>query len=120
MKERLIGILNRTRNSAHFIRAIVGAYVAYSCGKVAAGYFTTDEVTLPMMLGAAAVALCGLGIALLSLWAIAKGYSIEYKGRAPWTIPADEEDETAELSEENEEAENESTDSADETEDTEE
>ena len=92
MKERLIGILNRTRNSAHFIRAIVGAYVAYSCGKVAAGYFTTDEVTLPMMLGAAAVALCGLGIALLSLWAIAKGYSIEYGGKSPWTMTEDEEE----------------------------
>lgn len=102
MKERLIGILNRTRNSAHFIRAIVGAYVAYSCGKVAAGYFTTDEVTLPMMLGAAAVALCGLGIALLSLWAIAKGYSIEYGGKAPWTMAEDGEEETEQLPEESE------------------
>ena len=102
MKERLIGILNRTRNSAHVIRAIVGGYVAYTCGSVTAAYFTTDEVSLPMMLGSAVIALFGLAITLLSLWALAKGYSIEYGGKAPWTMSEDEEDEAEQLPEENE------------------
>ena len=97
MKEKLIGIFNRTRYSAHIIRAIVGLYVAYTCGKVTVDYFRTDEVTLPMMLGSGAVALCGVAITLLAGWAIAKGYSVEYKGRAPWTIPADEADESEQL-----------------------
>ena len=41
MKQKLIAMLSRTRNSAHLIRALVGAYVAYSCGRVTVAYFTT-------------------------------------------------------------------------------
>lgn len=99
MKEKLIGIFNRTRSSAHVIRAIVGLYVAYTCGRVTIDYFRTDEVTLPMMLGSGVVALCGVAITLLAGWALAKGYSVEYKGRAPWTIPEDEVDESEQLPE---------------------
>ena len=93
MKQKLIAMLSRTRNSAHLIRALVGAYVAYSCGRVTVAYFTApDEVTLPMMLGSAAVALCGVAILALALWALAKGYSVEYGGQSPWTMPEDGED----------------------------
>ena len=96
MKQKLIAMLSRTRNSAHLIRALVGAYVAYSCGRVTVAYFTApDEVTLPMMLGSAAVALCGVAILALALWALAKGYSVEYGGQSPWTMPEDEEEEEA-------------------------
>ena len=97
MKQKLIAMLSRTRNSAHLIRALVGAYVAYTCGRVTVAYFTTtDEVSLPMMLGSAAIALCGVAILALALWAVAKGYSIEYGGKSPWTMPEDGEDETEE------------------------
>ena len=97
MKQKLIAMLSRTRNSAHLIRALVGAYVAYSCGRVTVAYFTTtDEVSLPLMLGSAVVALCGVAILALALWAVAKGYSIEYGGKSPWTMPEDGEDETEE------------------------
>ena len=97
MKQKLIAMLSRTRNSAHLIRALVGAYVAYSCGRVTVAYFTTtDEVSLPMMLGSAAVALCGVAILALALWALAKGYSVEYGGQSPWTMPEDGEEEAEE------------------------
>jgi len=91
MKEKLIDILKRTKFSAHIIRAIVGAYVAYTCGKVAVAYFTSDEVTIALFIGAVIIALLGAAIALLGLWAIVKGYSIEYNGRAPWEDPPEEE-----------------------------
>ena len=98
MKQKLIAMLSRTRNSAHLIRALVGAYVAYSCGRVTVAYFTTtdEEVTLPLMLGSAVVALCGVAILALALWALAKGYSVEYGGQSPWTMPEDGEDEAEE------------------------
>ena len=117
MKEKIISMLNRTRNTAHVLRVIVGAYVVYICGKVAVDYFRTDEVTLPLMLGATVVTLCGLVIALLGLWAIVKGYSVEYQGRPPWTMTAEDADEVEALPDESEE-EDESEETPDEDEDT--
>ena len=98
MKQKLIAMLSRTRNSAHLIRALVGAYVAYSCGRVTVAYFTPaeEEVSLPLMLGSAVVALCGVAITALALWALAKGYSVEYGGKSPWTMPEGEEEEAEE------------------------
>ncbi len=120
MKEKLINMLNGTRNTAHVLRTIVGAYVVYICGKVAVDYFRTDEVTLPLMLGAAVVALCGLAISLLGLWALIKGYSIEYKGTPPWTMTEDETDETEQLPDGDEEEESENAEATGESEDPEE
>ena len=119
MKEKIINMLNRTRNSAHFIRAIVGVYVAWTCGKVSVDYFKTDEVTLPMMLGSGLVALCGVAITALALWAIAKGYCVEYKGKSPWTMPADGEEESEALPEGEEAAESEETETIGDLEDSE-
>lgn len=102
MKEKLINILNGTKNSVHFIRVILGGYVAYNCGKVAVSFFTKDDVTPLLFIGSAIVALLGLAIALIGIWAIVKGYSVEYKGKSPWAVPDDDEEEGEQLPEKSE------------------
>ena len=90
MKEKLIRNLSATKSSAHIIRALVGGYVVYTCGSVVVSYFKTDEVSLLLLAGSLIVTLFGLSILALSLWAIAKGYSVEYQGKAPWAAYDDE------------------------------
>ena len=109
MKEKLINMLKGTKNGAHFIRAIVGGYVVFTCGKVAVSYFTTDDVSVGLMIASAFVALLGLAIVSIAFWAIAKGYSVEYQGKSPFTMPdeetdGEEADETAQLTEESEDS----------------
>lgn len=93
MKEKLIADLNNTKNSSHLIRLIGCGYVALTCGKVALSFFTGDDVSLILMLCAALLTLLALAIALISLWALAKGYSAEYKGTPPWQQPDETESE---------------------------
>lgn len=96
MKEKLINDLNNTKNATHVIRIIGCGYVAVTCGKVVLAYFDKGDVSLALMLCASVLTLIALGIAVISLWATAKGYCVEYKGKAPWTSAGADEEATEE------------------------
>ena len=101
MKEKLINDLNNTKNATHVIRIIGCGYVAVTCGKVVLAYFDKGDVSLALMLCASVLTLIALGIAVISLWATAKGYCVEYKGKAPWTSAGADEESAEDAPEEN-------------------
>ncbi len=84
MKEKLINNLNNTKNTAHYLRIIACAYVAYTCGNVCVEYFRGDDVSLVLLILSAIIAILAFCIAAVSLWAVLKGYSVEYNGNPPW------------------------------------
>lgn len=106
MKEKLINDLNNTKNATHVIRIIGCGYVAVTCGKVVLAYFDKGGVSLALMLCASVLTLIALGIAVISLWATAKGYCVEYKGKAPWTSAGADEEGAEEATEEDASEEN--------------
>ena len=90
MKEKLINNLKNTKNTAHYFRIIACIYVAYICGKVCVEYFRDGDVPLVLLILSAIVTILAVGIVAISLWAVLKGYSVEYNGTPPWATTADD------------------------------
>ena len=90
MKERLINDLKNTKNSSHYLRIIACTYVAYTCGKVCVEYFSDGDVQPVLLIFSAILAILAIGIVAISLWAVLKGYSVEYNGTPPWATTADD------------------------------
>jgi hypothetical protein len=90
MKEKLINDLKNTKNTSHYLRIIACTYVAYTCGKVCVEYFRDGDVQPVLLILSAILAILAIGIVAISLWAVLKGYSVEYNGTPPWATAADD------------------------------
>ena len=90
MKEKLINDLKNTKNTSHYLRIIACTYVAYTCGKVCVEYFSDGDVQPVLLIFSAILAILAIGIVAISLWAVLKGYSVEYNGTPPWATTADD------------------------------
>lgn len=90
MKEKLINDLKNTKNTSHYLRIIACTYVAYTCGKVCVEFFSDGDVQPVLLILSAILAILAIGIVAISLWAVLKGYSVEYSGTPPWAATADD------------------------------
>lgn len=90
MKEKLINDLKNTKNTSHYLRIIACTYVAYTCGKVCVEFFSDGDVQPVLLILSAILAILAIGIVAISLWAVLKGYSVEYNGTPPWATTADD------------------------------
>ena len=81
MKEKLIAWMNSRRYNSHLMRLIVGGYVAYLGIKIIVNQAEAGQFSVPMTLCALLLAICGVPITLISIYAVINGYSIEYKGK---------------------------------------
>ena len=79
----------KQRSSSHILRSILGGYVTYLGGSIIYDFFAGEEVTTAQLLCAFPLALVGLVIVAVGLYAVLNGYSVEYNGSKPWETPED-------------------------------
>ena len=80
MKGKLIAWMNSRRYNSHLMRLLVGGYVAYLGGKIMKNQAQAGSFDPILSICAVFLILFGLPVALISLYAVYHGYSVEYKG----------------------------------------
>lgn len=99
MMEKLKDWMNSRRYNSHLMRLLVGGYVAYLGGKIMVNQYQAGSFSLPLSLCAILLIVLAVPVALISLYAVFNGYSVEYKGKTDLTQTGDEQ-ENAEQTEE--------------------
>ena len=83
MKEKLINWMNSRRYNSHLMRLLVGVYIAYMGGKIMVNQYRDGVFSLPLSFCAVLLIVLALPVALISMYAVCHGYSVEYKGKTP-------------------------------------
>lgn len=81
MKEKLTEWMNSRRYNSHLMRLLVGGYVVYLGGQIMVNQYRDGAFSLPLSLCAVLLIILGLPVAIISLYAVYNGYSVEYQGK---------------------------------------
>lgn len=81
MLEKLIAWMNSRRYNSHLMRLLVGGYIAYMGIQIMINQYNDGAYDLPLSACAILLIVLGMPIALISLYAVFNGYSVEYKGK---------------------------------------
>ncbi|MDO4982467.1 MAG: hypothetical protein Q4E35_02800 [Eubacteriales bacterium] len=83
MKEKLIAWMKTGKYAMHLLRAIVGGYVVYLGAQVISDVIKNGDGSFLLVSLAVLIALAGLAITGVSLWAVLGGYCADYRGNNP-------------------------------------
>lgn len=79
--EKLKRWMNSRRYNSHLMRLIVCSYIAYLGGKITVNQYQDGTFSLTLSFCAILLIVLAVPVALISLYAVLNGYSVEYKGK---------------------------------------
>ena len=94
--EKLKNWMNSRRYNSHLMRLIVCGYIAYLGGKIMVNQYRDGVFSLPLSFCAILLIVLAVPAALISLYAVFNGYSVEYKGKLDFTDSSQKRDEESE------------------------
>lgn len=96
MREKLKRWMNSRRYNSHLMRLIVCGYIAYLGGKIMVSQYQDGVFSLPLSFCAILLIVLAVPVALISLYAVFNGYSVEYKGKTNFSDSSQVQDELSE------------------------